>query len=210
MKFGIDLDGVLCDFGGEVVKTGNALWPGKFPAGYIPNNWNYEGYLSSEEWAKVWEKIKATPNFWIDELAMPGLEDLQDYLAFHHTDEVYFVTARTATIGPGVLPQSCAWLNAGGLWPRGGYSVVLPVADASQKKELFQGLGLQYMLDDYAPTVEQLNSIEKTDKFEMCAFVLDQPWNRYATTLPRVHSVAEYLSVICRIERHRRNEPIKK
>jgi 5' nucleotidase, deoxy (Pyrimidine), cytosolic type C protein (NT5C) len=207
MRFGIDLDGVLADFGGRVVEIGNKLWPGKFPPGYVLNNWNYEGYLNGEEWAQVWAAIKATPNFWIDESNMPGVDDLQNYLALQPNDEVFFITARATTIGAGPLPQSCAWLNARGLYPRGGYSVVLPVADASDKKQLFRGLGIQYMLDDYAPTVEQLNSIEKMGKFEMCAFVLDQPWNRYASNLPRVYSVQEYLNVIHQIERYRCNKP---
>lgn len=197
MRFGIDLDGVLGDFGAEVVKAGNSLWPGKFPIGYVPNNWAYEGYLTADEWAKIWVKIKSTPYFWTDEAALVGVEELQNHLhpkswrEDDPADEVFFVTARAVTVGDSPLVQSSHWLQSFGLWPRGGRSVVLPVADASHKADLFKALKIEFMLDDYAPTVEQLNQIEG-----MHAYVLDQPWNRYAENLPRVYSVAEYLYAI--------------
>ena len=196
MRYGIDLDGVLGDFGSRVVQIGNRLWPGKFPPGYIPDNWNYEGYLTEDEWDQVWANIKATPYFWLDEQAMPGVEELQDHLAFFgEHDEVFFITARQTTKGEPPLAQSSQWLRVHGLWPRNGYSVVLQVEDPKHKQDLFRGLKLNYMLDDYAPTIEQLNKIEG-----MHAYVLDQPWNRYATSLPRVYSVSEYLDKIRRIE----------
>lgn len=187
-KYGIDLDGVLGDFGSRVVEIGNRLWPGKFPPGYKPDNWNYDGYLTKDEWDTIWGVVKSTPFFWLDENGMPGLEELQDCIL--PKDEVYFITARARTIGDSPLVQSSQWLQAFGLFPRGGHSVVIQVDDPKYKQDLFRALKLEYMLDDYGPTVEQLQQIGVN------AYLLDQPWNRSYVALPRVYSVSEYLSLI--------------
>jgi len=186
MRFGIDLDGVLGNFGARVIEVANSIWPGKLSPDFVPDNWNYVGVLTDEEWDQIWARIKAIPHFWLDEQPMVGVEELRALL--RPTDEVFFITARMPTVGAPPLVQSAQWLQGQGLWPREGYSVVLPVLDAKHKKDLFQGLKLSFMLDDYVPTVEQLNHIPG-----MRAYVLDQPWNRYAKELPRVYSVAEYL-----------------
>lgn len=192
MKYGIDLDGVIADFGGEVVKIGNTLWPGKFPIGYVPDNWNYEGYLTKDEWDQVWAAIDMTPDFWRNEKSMDGMLHLRDHLFYNHSDEVYFITARRQTMGDSPMVQSADWLTQRGLFPRQGHSTVIAVEEAKHKKDLFRSLGIHSFLDDYAPTVEQLNSLN-ADGFEMHAYILDQPWNRYMKDQPRVFSVAEYL-----------------
>lgn len=189
MRFGIDLDGVLADFGSRVVDIGNKIWPGKFPPGYKPDNWNYEGYLTKDEWDQVWATIKATPHFWEHEAGMLGVQQLN--WGLKPKDEVFFITARCTTVGEPPAVQSANWLGYRGLWPREGYSTLLQVDAPEHKQNLFPALKIPFFLDDYAPTVAQLNLIPN-----MRAFVLDQPWNRYATDLPRVHSVAEYLDTI--------------
>ena len=189
MRFGIDLDGVLADFGEKVVTIGNQLWPGKFPPGYVPDNWDYEGHLTKEEWKEVWAVIKTTPYFWEDEIPMPGVTDLRE--GVRPDDEIFFITARARTVGEPPSVQSILWLHEQGLWPRAGYSHVIAVEDPKHKQDLFRALKLQFMLDDYAPTVEQLNQIEG-----MHVFLFDRPWNHYAAELPRVFSVSEYLNTI--------------
>jgi hypothetical protein len=200
MRFGIDLDGVLANFGAKVVEIGNKRWPGKFPKDYVPDNWNYEGYLTKEEWAQIWIDIKATPHFWGTLAELPGLVDLQRAVNLYPQslhDEIYFITAREKTYGDSPLVQSAEWLSIYGLYPRQGHSVVIPVAASKEKAFLFRALGVKFMLDDYAPTVEALNNIKDDDDQQfMQAYVLDQPWNRYAKDLPRVFSVEEYLKTI--------------
>jgi hypothetical protein len=192
MKIGIDIDGVLANFGEAVITAANSLWPGKLPLDFVPDNWDYEGQLTKEEWKEVWVKIKTTEKFWMMLRPTDGAYELRTGL---DDEEVYFITARAQTVGASPLVQSSRWLKQQRLWPRYGYSTILTVSDSKYKKLLVQGLGLKYMLDDYAPTVKELNEIEG-----MHAFVLDQPWNRYATELPRVYSVAEYLVRIKQIE----------
>lgn len=202
MRFGIDLDGVLADFGGRVVEIGNTLWPGKFPPGYVPDNWNYEGYLTDEEWKQVWAAIKSTVYFWENEQSLPGVKDLAEGIT--KEDEVFFITARATTVGQPPSVQSAAWLAHRHLYPRFGYSTVIQVDDLKLKADLFRTLKVKYMLDDYAPTVKALNEITDSNGMPfMRAFVLDQPWNRYMTDLPRVYSVEEYLRTIREIEANR-------
>ena len=188
IRFGIDMDGVLANFTAMAIEAANSIWPGKIPQGYVPDTWDYDGVLTKEEWAQVWTKIKATPYFWVNLPALPGALQLLNGLT--KEDEPYFITARAKTIGDSPLAQSSFWLHIQHLWPRFGFSTVIPVADAKHKKDLFRGLGLKYMLDDYAPTVKELNEIEGVK-----AFLLDAPYNRHMI-LPRVYSVTEYLSII--------------
>lgn len=189
MKYGLDLDGVLCDFGGQVIRAGNEMWPGKFPPGFLPKNWDYEGYLTPHEWKQLWAKIDETPYFWENVGEDSGCEELQEHIK--KTDEVFFITARRPTIGESPAIQSAHWLAARGLWPRDGYSTVIAVDSANFKKDIFRALKINFMLDDYAPTVEELNEIGTTT-----AFLLDRPWNDAAQNLPRVYSVREYLNAI--------------
>jgi hypothetical protein len=189
MRYGIDLDGVLADFTERVIGIANSLWPGKMPINYVPNNWDYTGILSKEDWAEVWARIKVTPYFWEDIVPLRGLRELQT--SKNANDEIFFITSRATTVGDSPLVQSARWLSTYGMYPRAGYSVVLPVSDPAFKQDLFRGLGLRFMLDDYPPTVEQLNKIEG-----MHAFLLDAPYNQYAKDLPRVYSVTEYLERI--------------
>lgn len=193
MRFGIDLDGCIANFTASVVAIGNSLWPGKFPPSYVPENWNYEGYLTDVEWAQIWTVIKDTPYFWENETEMDGVAQLRNGITL--PDEVFFITARATTKGEPPAVQSARWLHHRHLWPRAGYSTVLQVEEPKNKQDLFRALKIKFMLDDYAPTVQQLNQIE-IDGEPVRAFVLDQPWNRYATELPRVFSVTEYLNKI--------------
>ena len=196
MRYGMDLDGVIADFSSRVVDAANFLWPGKIAPGFQPTVWDYGDVLTKDEWQRVWARILDTPYMWEDEPPMPGCDELVDYIRrraiqFKEPDEIFFITARAKTKGDSPLVQSSHWLYSRGLWPREGFSTVIPVGEAKHKADLFRGLGLKYHLDDYAPTVEELNKIEG-----MHAFVLDQPWNQYATELPRVYSVTQYLDVI--------------
>lgn len=197
MRFAIDLDGVLFNFTARIITVANTLWPGRLRANFVPDNWDYVGTFTKEEWVEIWAQVKKTQDFWLDSPPLPGLDELWRYLnrPNNSQDEVFFVTSRAATVGYSPLVQTSQCLNAYGLWPRNGQSVVLCVADPKHKQDLFRGLGLKFMLDDYAPTIEQLNQIDG-----MRAFVLDQPYNRYAKDLPRVYSVTEYLDTIKDIE----------
>jgi 5'(3')-deoxyribonucleotidase len=190
MRFAIDLDGVICNFSASLVAIANLRWPGKFPPDFTgPSDWDYSQYLTKAQMAEVWRDIRNVPYFWENMGALPGLSELQQ--GIKPDDEIFFITSRVNTIGEPASVQSARWLHDRHLWPRAGYSTVLQVADPAHKQHLFQGLGLKYHLDDLAPTVSELNATPG-----VTAFLLDQPWNRHADALLRVHSVTEHLNII--------------
>lgn len=191
MRFGIDVDGVLGNFGASVITTANKLWPGKMAHNYVPDNWDYTDVLSPEDWSLVWDEIKHTPNFWLNEL--PYTSSIQELRRFINNEaedaDIFFITSRATTIGASVLQQTSQWLKQESLFPLDGRASVIPVADAKHKEAVCAALKITHFLDDYAPTVQKLQTVEGLQ-----AYVLDQPWNRYAAHLPRVFSVGEYLS----------------
>jgi hypothetical protein len=194
MKFGIDLDGVFVRFDIKVAEIANKLWPGKLPWDYVPQDWNYTGVLSTDDWDKIWVEIKQTPNFWGTLRGyVENVHALQGFFNYNPSFDAYFITSRVETVGDSPLAQSFQWLQERYLAPRNGHSAVIAVSDAKMKASVIQALKIPYFLDDYAPTVEQLNNLEG---FRPHAMVLDRPWNRYATSLPRVYSVAEYLKIV--------------
>jgi deoxypyrimidine-specific 5' nucleotidase type C protein (NT5C) len=193
MRFGVDIDGVFAQFIPEVVTITNRLWPSKnVPLDYQPDNWDFPDILTKDEWKQVWLEIRKTHGFWRN--ATPyrkNIEALQLFTNKHKDADVYFITSRADTIGESVLAQTFKWLNWFDLAPRSGHSTIIPVADATHKAAVLRALQLPFFLDDYAVTVYQLQNIS-----DLKTFVLDQPWNRHATDLPRVFSVAEYLKIV--------------
>jgi hypothetical protein len=193
LRFGIDLDGVFGDFGARVKVVANILWPGRLPADYIPTNWDYTDVFTKEDWNEVWRIIKSTPDFWFYEEDYPAaVKAMRDFITDNDDLEVYYITSRANTAGDSVLRQSYHWLHNRDLF-RDGRMSLIPVQDAKHKEAVCAALKLPLMLDDYAPTVQKLQGVEG-----MQAYLLDQPWNRYATHLPRLFSVHEYLDVVVR------------
>lgn len=192
LRFGLDLDGVFGDFGEHVKQIANRIWPGKLSDDYIPNNWDYTDIFTKEDWDKVWIEIKATPDFWFYEKHYPNaVEQMQRFLRKHYREvEIYYITSRVATAGDSVLQQSSIWLSKLDILPPYRSSVI-PVKNADDKIAICTGLKLKFLLDDYAPTIQKLQQVEG-----MNAYLLDQPWNRYAEHLPRVFSVQEYLEIV--------------
>lgn len=191
IRFGIDLDGVLGNFTAEVITAANSLWPNKTPLDYIPENWDYQGILTPEEWKQVWAKLMDTENLWLKEQDLQGVYDLQKFVDKYPLAQIYFITARAQTKGMSVLVQSTRWLEQRGLWSRFNRSTVIPVEHSQDKLEVIRELKLPFFLDDHAPTISALQQIPNME-----AYVLDEPHNRHAEFLPRVSSVKEYLKII--------------
>lgn len=191
IRFGLDLDGVFGDFGGLVKIVAGRLWPGKLPADYVPQNWDYTDVFSKDDWNQVWIEIKKTPNFWLGEgWYIDSVASMKDFISKHDNLEVYYITSRASTAGLSVLEQSYRWLQNREIFLDGKMSLI-PVQDAAHKESICAGLKLPFMLDDYAPTIQKLLGVEG-----MQPYLLDQPWNRYADHLPRVYSVGQYLDIV--------------
>ena len=188
-KFGIDVDGVLADFESSFRLAANKIFPDRLPEGYRPDNWDYTDKFTKEEFKAAWVEVNSTPDFYFYEQPMRENVRSLKYFLTEHKCEVYYITSRRDTAGDSIMRQTEMWLDAQGLLVRRGGACIIPVPNTSAKREVLSALKIPYMLDDYHVTVDSLQSLETTK-----TFLLDAPWNQHAQHLPRLYSVAEYLT----------------
>lgn len=186
----IDIDGVLSDFtraASEVARSVGAY----VPSGYQPSDWYWTDTLTKDDWKNIWAEIDDTPDFWVTCHPYPeNVQALKSWLDANPEQRVFFITNRRETIGKNAKWQSELQLEKFGVWPRDGRSNVITVSDPKIKAKLMQRLGIQFSIDDYAPTVELCQEIPGHH-----AYLLDRPWNQKAK-LPRVYSMAEFVKTV--------------
>ena len=152
MRYGIDLDGVICDFHKGFARTINKLFPGRVaPGAEHPDNWDWEGMLTSEERGKVWREITRTPNWW---LSLPAIGHNVGAIFRHRLqfpeDEIFYVTARHHHTGMerSGLPemhQSQKWIDMCGI---GGLGTSVILMNGERKHWLYGELGVDGAVDD--------------------------------------------------------------
>ena len=121
---------------------------------------------------------------------MSGVADLQKFANRHTNWEFYFITARQQTGQLSAAVQTKMWLLDQDLFPMHGNVRVKAVERAEDKKNYICDNKIDYYLDDYVPTVQELQSLTHTK-----SYLLSTSYNRGAQ-LPTVNSVAEYLKII--------------
>jgi len=191
IRLGIDIDGVICDFSREVSKMANRLFNKQLPLGYLPKNWNWSDVLTAEEWKAIWKELMATEDFWLHLIELPGARELHSFLAKNNDTQVYFITSRAQSVGQSTLMQTTQWLERRGLWPRFDRSTVI-VTEASEKWKYLKALEIPWYLDDYLPTIVQVQSICEGTR----GVVFDAPYNQDGRGIPRFYSVAAYLQQV--------------
>jgi hypothetical protein len=173
----IDVDGVIADF----VRAMNPLLG--MPGDYEPTSWGWKPDVSDEYFAKGWEKLKATENFWVTvSVYVDNLKALRK-----HKGDVLFVTSRVQSAGASVFEQTHRWLNTLRL---PFYWSVVVVDGARQKGLIARATGAIASIDDYPPNVRKLAAIPGH-----AAYLLNRPWNKSARDLDahRVLDMAEFL-----------------
>lgn len=190
MKIGCDIDGVLSDFSSSLFAIVNELWPGRISSKYIVKDRNYVDVIAKNEWSTIWNKIENTPFFWYNLKPLSGVADLQKFANRHTNWEFYFITARQQTGQLSAAVQTKMWLLDQDLFPMHGNVRVKAVERAEDKKNYICDNKIDYYLDDYVPTVQELQSLTHTK-----SYLLSTSYNRGAQ-LPTVNSVAEYLKII--------------
>lgn len=170
MRFGIDLDGVVCDFHKGLAEVINSIWLGRIPTGKeYPPEWDMTSLgLSRAELGQVWQKVGATRNWW---LSLPAhtnnVSAIYRHRLRHHNDEIFYVTARsTETDGMPIMHQSQRWLEMCGIGGHGTAVIVAP--EGSKKIDIYEKIGVDYAVDDCLDIVEQGPHV---------IYLLDRPWN---------------------------------
>jgi hypothetical protein len=193
-KISFDMDGVLTCFEKNVALVANERWPGKFPEGYIPQDWDYTGMFTKEEWKQVWDDIKTIPDFWFRQ---PAIENnIEALRKFRETSKnpIWFITSRIPTGGVSARYQTQLWLMKYKIISYNNMetSRVIAVDRPEDKDKWIKEFGIDVSIDDLAPTVIRHN----TEIPGHTAYLLRQPWNTHCTDQPTVNSVQEFLEII--------------
>lgn len=191
-KISVDADGVICDFGRAFNEEANRIWPGKVPPGYVNTHWDDLGGLTNDEQSQVWERIKASPNWWMGLQAYSeNVAALEQFLEAHSGHDVYIVTSRTPTLGMSVAYQTEQWLHACGVRPHANYLGVIATDYPSEKARLYKATGMAYSVDDKGDTVAACDKRKGHS-----AFLLNRPWNQEAKVRRRVNGLAEFFKAV--------------
>lgn len=193
-KIGIDIDGVLANFGdafSNLVRT--VYGRGKIPVGYIPGDWDWSDVLSKEEVSNLWKEFAGERNFWRTlEPYMNNVIALSDFLRNNkHKHDVWFVTARAQCQGDTVACQTQDWLVRQLRYTHQYARGIVLVSKPNFKRQILEGMNIDYMIDDHGPTVE---GFAEMSNLKGC--LLDRPWNQSAKVQHRVKTLEEFLGGI--------------
>lgn len=176
-RVGLDVDGVLAAFYTPYENlfrmiTGTDRFPSRAEFDPVPEwNWPRRYGYTDEETERVWQYIRANPDFWLDLRPMPSAFALVSRLNFRQID-LYFITDRP---GEGVKARTEWWLQHHFYV---GNPTVL-ISAPRQKGRLAEGLALDYFVEDRLE-----NAHDVADAGTVC-YLLDRPYNRVSQETPR-------------------------
>jgi 5'(3')-deoxyribonucleotidase len=189
MIIGFDLDGVAADFNSAMINkvievTGKDLFP---PRPFDIPTWDYPqhyGY-TNEECSAVWSEIKRDDGFWSGLNAYPAAVQILRWLSKlveYGQADVYFVTSRPGT---SAKAQTEMWLGA-----RGVDSPTVLIS--SDKGGVAKALKLDFYVDDKTENCVDVATASPKTK----TYMLAQPWNVEVPGVPRITSLAAFVSDI--------------
>jgi hypothetical protein len=195
-KVGIDIDGILCDFTGEMVRILRNKLNVPLPEGYQPEDWGWvSANLPVDAMDKAWDIIYDTENFW--EKLNPNLDNIMTMSEWFGENaekgcDIFFITARSDTAGRSAKHQSERWLREFLGQPKQAITV-LPVKSGLDKAEMVYTLELNFSIDDNTPTICNNKGIKGHS-----AYLLNRPWNRDSRfyDLKTVDSLKEFLDIV--------------
>jgi 5' nucleotidase, deoxy (Pyrimidine), cytosolic type C protein (NT5C) len=188
----LDVDGVLANYAKAHVRIINSLWEGRLPEDFVPAGW--EGYgLAKREHDKVMTQQYMTFDYWLT--LEPYVENCKQLLEAYYDipadTDLWFVTARSRTVGASTRLQTQEWLlkHAG---IQNANVIVTP--RSIDKPSLYAILWCKEgmaSLDDY-PDVVRMCEIQPRHE----AFLMSQPWNVGAGCAKPVSSIKEFFTAI--------------
>ena len=195
-RLGIDLDGVLVDFGTGI--RAHLLKEFNIPKDYTPQQWAIEQDIEkrfgipSKEIKRAYGKLMGTQDFWYE---LPGYDDhiksLAEFLDLG-AEEIFYVTSRPK----GSLAPTNAWLSERGLL--GDNASVIQVAHKLQKTAIFTAIEADFSIDDHIVVVQDAHMCIPNHK----AFLMVRDYNTEESKLPafdklnKVKSMGEFLAYV--------------
>ncbi len=195
MNISIDVDGVLAAFTKAFVAQVNKIWPNKLPEDYQPESWYYTEVLNKQEMDFAFSQALLEPNFFLHLEPLPGARELRQALSALKRAGVcvYYITSRNKTAGLPLLVQTNTWLKDNELLTNNTATIVAG-GGIGVKARINNLVDSVFSIDDKIETVRE-NNVDGIHQ-DHRSFLLDQRWNRSATTLPRVRSVGEFLEIV--------------
>lgn len=192
MNIAFDVDGVLANFEKNVKMVSDELFPGLMPEGYVPQDWDYTDIFTKREWNMIWDKIRMIPDFWQRQPDIPEAVQALKEFRMVNGSPIWFITSRMATGGISAKYQTQLWLLSRQLITvKEAQDYVIAVSKPEEKRYWIEVNNINVSIDDLGGTVARHNEI-----YGHKAWLLDQPWNKKDTLLPRVFSVKEFLEKI--------------
>lgn len=191
-RLAVDADGVICRFEKAFFEAANSIWPGRCDPTYRPKSWDDFPPLTKADMRVVWDKIKATENFWLKtEAYTDNVGSLAKFLLTTTGNDVWIVTSRTRTAGMTVAKQTKLWLHACGVGNGVNYLGVVPVDNSDLKAEIYRAMQIEFSIDDKGETVQACDQLPNHT-----AFLLDREWNTEFKVKHRAANLEAYFEHI--------------
>jgi hypothetical protein len=175
LKLGLDLDGVFANFNDRFMQQIlTTIGTDRRPSpDWTPTTWNWMADLgyTKREIEAVWAAVDANPLWWAYLDALPDAVHALTEISFRAAERTIVPVFMTTRHSPTAHWQSVEWVHArfmGGVAPQ-----VCICANAESKGLMAKALGLDIVIDDYAPNLLAI----KRHAPETRVVLFDQPWN---------------------------------
>ncbi len=161
IRLGLDIDGVLADFGLAFLRAA-----GKLDSDWSRiTGWDFTPVLTPEEFTEYWDRVKDSASFW---LLIPSFKQIVPPCCVRYITNRYCSDDITSR-----------WLKAH-QYPE------LPVTNTVDKLAALTEFGLSGIVDDKTETFQDAIAAGYAK-----SFLVSRPWNRYVETSRRIFSLSE-------------------
>lgn len=191
MKIAFDMDGVLSKFDDSFVDVLNSIYGEGIFVKTEPTTWHWTEPIVAGSEKAGFAKLKTIPNFWLS--LAPYEKNVREANAAVEENpwhDYYIVTARSRSAGDTITSQTRQWLDK--YAPSLSLAAsIIAVDKPALKRQVLEGIGIEAMIDDYGPTVEDFDTMPNFK-----GYLINHGWNQDAKVKNRVNSVQEFLEAI--------------
>ncbi len=184
LNIGLDVDGVISAFVPAARKLCKQLFNGRPDDALVQTSWAFDSLgITPEEENKLWRRIDAIPNWWLDHKPMDNTDLLPQLCEKHR---VIFITNRKDGTGWPIEDQTKVWLKRN----FGLNNVNVIISD--RKGPVALGLKLAYWLDDRPKNVTEVIAASP----ETRSFLYNATYNQECLGVDRVENLNDFIRMI--------------